>query len=152
MCFFLIRQSQPQNVNEWNIYSHYESRKIVEAAHSDTLEPNVLLNMILQIVTNIDKRIEIMETTMIKSVDWLMVRSKGYFYYETVIYLLWVQSPIRSKHLWTVFENVVSICNVINLFFLNKSRSYCTKIHYLITFYRPQLIDQDDVHFSFAKI
>ena len=46
-----------------------ESRKIVEAAHSDTLEPNVLLNMILQIVTNIDKRIEIMETTMIKSVD-----------------------------------------------------------------------------------
>jgi hypothetical protein len=28
-----------------------ESRKIVEAAHSDTLEPNVLLNMILQIVT-----------------------------------------------------------------------------------------------------
>jgi hypothetical protein len=31
-----------------------ESRKIVEAAHSDTLEPNVLLNMILQIVTNID--------------------------------------------------------------------------------------------------
>jgi hypothetical protein len=32
-----------------------ESRKIVEAAHSDTLEPNVLLNMILQIVTNIDK-------------------------------------------------------------------------------------------------
>ena len=46
-----------------------ESRKIVEAAHSDTLEPNVLLNMVLQIVTNIDKRIEIMETTMIKSVD-----------------------------------------------------------------------------------
>ena len=43
-----------------------ESRKIVEAAHSDTLEPTVLLNMILQIVTNIDKRIEIMETTMIK--------------------------------------------------------------------------------------
>lgn len=41
----------------------------MEAAHSDTLEPNVLLNMILQIVTNIDKRIEIMETTMIKSVD-----------------------------------------------------------------------------------
>ena len=41
----------------------------MEAAHSDTLEPNVLLNMILQIVTSIDKRIEIMETTMIKSVD-----------------------------------------------------------------------------------
>ena len=41
----------------------------MEAAHSDTLEPNVLLNMILQIVTNIDKRIEIMETTMIKSVS-----------------------------------------------------------------------------------
>ena len=41
----------------------------MKAAHSDTLEPIALLNMILQIVTNIDKRIEIMETTMIKSVS-----------------------------------------------------------------------------------
>jgi hypothetical protein len=46
-----------------------QNRKIVEAAHSDTLELNALLNMILQIVTNIDKRILIMETTMIKGVD-----------------------------------------------------------------------------------
>jgi hypothetical protein len=106
--------------------------------------------------------------------------SKGYFYYETVIYLLWVQSPIRSNHLWTVFENGVSISpwvyqGMVAMKFQNTQRKNgCIKANnfvlniigngYLIPFFQlpptshfkkeemKGIIDQDDVHFSFAKI
>lgn len=45
-----------------------ESRKIVE---SDSLDPNAVLNMILKIVTNIDKKIEVMESKMVKNINEL---------------------------------------------------------------------------------
>lgn len=43
-----------------------ESRKIIE---SNSMDPNAVLNMILQIVTNIDKKIGSMETKMIQSLN-----------------------------------------------------------------------------------
>jgi hypothetical protein len=73
----------------------------VEAAHSDTLEPNVLLNMILQIVTNIDKRIEIMETTMIKSdilvfPDFILDSKTRMRWCKHSIFSLWLRSAFDS--------------------------------------------------------
>lgn len=46
-----------------------ESRRIVDAAHDDTLSVNTVLNMILEIVTNIDSRMKRMETNIEKRLD-----------------------------------------------------------------------------------
>jgi hypothetical protein len=75
-----------------------ESRKIVEAAHSDTLEPNVLLNMILQIVTNIDKRIEIIFTT-----------KQLYIYYESKVQFDLTICELFSKMLFQLAPGYIKV-------------------------------------------
>ena len=46
-----------------------QSRKIIESGQDDTTNSNTLLNIILQIVTNIDTRVQRMETNIEKRID-----------------------------------------------------------------------------------
>ena len=46
-----------------------QSRKIIESGQDDTTNSNTLLNIILQIVTSIDTRVQRMETNIEKRID-----------------------------------------------------------------------------------
>ena len=46
-----------------------QSRKIIESGQDDTTNSNTLLNIILQIVTSIDSRVQRMETNIEKRID-----------------------------------------------------------------------------------
>ena len=46
-----------------------QSRKIIESGQDDTTNSNALLNIILQIVTSIDTRVQRMETNIEKRID-----------------------------------------------------------------------------------
>ena len=46
-----------------------QSRKIIDSGQDDTTNSNALLNIILQIVTSIDTRVQRMETNIEKRID-----------------------------------------------------------------------------------
>jgi BMFP domain-containing protein YqiC len=48
-----------------------QSRNIIESGQDDTTNSNTLLNIILQIVTSIDTRVQRMETNIEKRIDEL---------------------------------------------------------------------------------